>query len=489
MAEICLVLTGSTIKENLEIINRNYSLIDIAEVRTDLMNEDQYSIISQLPALTDIPLILTCRKVVDGGNWDSNESLRKGWLSQWMDGSFAYVDLEMDLDEDSGLVEKAREGHIRIIRSFHDFKGIPSSLYEKMTSYISSSDVIVKGAVYPKSSEELYQLAEISIKLKQNAHMNSFVLLGMGDFGFPTRVLAEKLGSYLTFCSDSMSLSGAPGQCSASDLVDIFNFRKVSESTIINSIIGNPIKQSRSPYIHNKGYREKGIDAVYVPFLCDSLPWFLKIADLLCIHGSSVTVPFKSEIIPYTDSSDKAVKKIGASNTIVRDENNRWCATNTDTYGFINPLMDLLSADSLSGRKAAIIGAGGAARAILFALQEKGAQVAVFNRTLSRAQELGHEFSCPVFPLNESSVEALREYSSIIVQTTTGGMAPLEDINPLAFYRFSGEEFVYDIIYKPEVTLCMKSALDAGCTVLGGYRMLEEQAACQFKIFTDLNLH
>jgi 3-dehydroquinate dehydratase/shikimate dehydrogenase len=475
-----------TIEENLEIFRRNKAMADILELRTDLLNEDQFDLVSQLPSRIDLPLILTCRKVIDGGKWDSHEKGRKEWLLEWMEGGFSYIDLEMDLDDDLPLVEKARQQGITIIRSFHNFHNVPSDLFEKMTSYSHSEDVIVKGAVYPGNSEELFNLIDISLKLKNTGSMNRFILLGMGEFGFPTRILAEKLGSYLTFCSDSHGPSGAPGHCSASDLNDIYHFRTISETTVINSIIGNPLKQSRSPHIHNRGYVEKGIDAVYVPFLCDSLPWFLRTADLLNINGSSVTVPFKSEIIPLVDQTDEAVKKIGASNTIYRDRAGKWLSTNTDKDGLIIPLLKFLKTDTLKGRKVAVVGAGGAARAAVFALQEQGAQVAVFNRTLSRARELADTFSCAAYVLNESSSEFLREYSSIIIQTTNAGMAPLEEINPLSFYHFQGDETVYDIIYKPEITLLMRSALDAGCLVLGGYSMLEEQAAVQFEIFTGI---
>ena len=486
MSEICLVLTGSTIKENLEIVRRNKSYIDMLELRTDLLDEDQWNFVSQFPSLIDKSVILTCRKVVDGGRWSADEKLRSEKLLQWMEGSFAYIDLEMDLKDDEELVEKARLRSIGIIRSFHDFDQVPMELFEKMTSYLTDRDILVKGAVYPRSSKELYHLIEISMKLKSMANMNPFILLGMGEFGFPTRILAQKLGSYLTFCSDSFSSSGAPGLCSASDLNELYNFRSISSSTVINTIIGNPLKQSRSPQIHNKGYRENDINAVYIPFLTDSLQWFMKIAEKLNINGSSVTVPFKSEIIPLIDKTDKAVNRIGASNTIFLNDK-KWCATNTDTYGLIKPLLDFLECDDLSQKKVAVIGAGGAARAALFALQEKGAEVAVFNRTLSKAKDLADRFNCSAFSLDEKSKAALKEYSDIIVQTTNAGMAPYENINPLDFYEFTGDEVVYDIIYKPEVTLLMKKAREAGCRILGGYKMLEEQAYIQFKLFTGVD--
>jgi 3-dehydroquinate dehydratase / shikimate dehydrogenase len=484
MAKICLVLTAATIKENLEIIRRNRNMIDLVELRTDLLDENQYENVSRFPGLTDIPVILTCRKELDGGRWISDENTRTEYLSRWLDGKFSFIDLEMDLVAPE-LVAKARSAGTEIIRSFHDFQGVPENLYEKMR-YSSEENVIVKGAVYPRSSEDLYRLIQTALDLKSDC-TNSFILLGMGDFGFPTRILAEKLGSYLTFCSDSAVTSGAPGHCSAADLNDIYNFREISERTVINSIIGNPVSQSRSPQIHNRGYRKNKIDAVYVPFLTDSLRWFMKTSELLKINGSSVTVPFKSEIIPLTDFPDRAVKQIGASNTIFRDSEGKWNSTNTDSYGLIKPLLDFLKIETLDEWKVSVIGAGGAARAAVFALQENGADVAVFNRTLIKGEELAGEFGCSAYPLDKSSVKKLREHGSVIIQTTNAGMPPLENINPLDFYDFDGSEVVYDIIYKPEITILMSKAQESGCRTLGGYRMLEEQAHLQFRLFTGVD--
>ncbi|MCP4161430.1 MAG: type I 3-dehydroquinate dehydratase [Deltaproteobacteria bacterium] len=487
MAKICLVLTGSPIEEYLEIIRKNRNFVDIVELRTDLLEEQSYDQITNFPAMAELPVILTCRKTNDGGSWSGTESLRKDKLLEWLDGLFAYVDLELDIEDIAVFEEKASINGTRIIRSFHNFDAVPSDLYNKMVNASRESTAIIKGAVYPKSSEDLFNLVDVSIRLKKSNLMSTFILLGMGDYGFITRILTGKLGSFLTFCSDDSTRSGAPGHCSASDLIDIYNFNSINDDTDIYAIIGNPLKQSRSPQIHNKGYRKNCLNAVYVPFLTDSPCWFMKLADLLDIKASSVTVPFKSEIIPLVDSIDEAVIKIGASNTIFRGKKGKWCATNTDAHGFIKPLLDFLGCSNLKDRKISLIGAGGAARAALFSLLEKEANVVIFNRTVSKGELLSSEFGCRVYPLDSSSLDILREYNSIIVQTTNVGMAPFEGINPISFYEFSGDEVVYDIIYKPEKTVLMKKASNAGCRILGGYKMLEEQAYLQFKIFTGVD--
>lgn len=481
MAHICLVLTAPTLEENIDILKKNRTNIDMVELRTDLLDSSQYDLVAEFPSRAGVPVILTCRKDIDGGKWTGSESDRRELLKTWLKGDFSHIDLEMDLEDDD-LVEKALKSGTEIIRSFHDFKGVPKDLYETMSRW---DGVIAKGAVYPQSSEELFELLETAYRLKKSGK-SSFILLGMGDFGFPTRILAEKLGSYLTFCSDSAAPSGAPGHCSASDLNDIYRFRKISEKTVINGIIGNPVKQTKSPHLHNGWYEEKGMDAVYVPFLTDSLPWFMKIANLIGLNGCSVTVPFKSDIIPLIQKPDEAVNSIGSSNTIYRRDR-QWLATNTDAFGLVKPLLDLLETETLKGKKVAVIGAGGTARAAVFALMDKGADVAVFNRTFEKAVLLAGDLGCKAYPLGKDALSALKEYSSVIVQTTSAGMSPQEDLNPLEFYDFDGSEIVYDIIYKPAVTKLMAAAEEAGCQTLGGFRMLEEQAVLQFELFSKNN--
>ena len=259
MAQICLVLTASTIKENLAIVRRNRSFIDMLELRTDLLRGEDYGAVRNFPSLVDFPVILTCRKRHDGGGWAGAESLRRENLLQWMDGSFSYVDLEMDLGDDVLLLEKAKGNNITVIRSFHDFEKLPLGLYEKMTSYLSHKTVMVKGAVFPRCAEELYDLMAISLKLQSTGEMNPYILLGMGEWGFFTRILAGKLGSSFTYCSDSDSATGAPGHCSAAELNNLYHFRDIGENTPINSLI----------------------DSGLFSCLFDSPGWSVKIANLL----------------------------------------------------------------------------------------------------------------------------------------------------------------------------------------------------------------
>lgn len=472
MSKLCFVITEKTIKRAIAVYRELNTEVDIIELRVDFLELDEQKKLNEFKI--DAPVILTFRKKVDGGLYNGDENYRQEILeSGLLSGNFTYIDLEEDLDAPD-LDKLAKEKDVRIIRSFHDFSGVPKDLAKRLLDIKRSEDEIPKAAVMINSTKELLTFYKEALSIIDEEK----IILGMGNFGFNTRILAEKIGSYLTFTSNG---SGAPGHATPEVLDSTYRFKSISRSAPVMGIIGNPVMHTKSPVIHNRGYKQLGLDAVYVPFETDNLSDFLKVAALLDIKGFSVTVPFKNDIIPLLDSVTEGVKEIGACNTVT-NIGGKWVGENTDYIGFINPLIRDFG--DLKGKKVSVIGAGGAAKAALFALKEEGAEVLVLNRTVEKAKELADQFSVKYLPLNSESIEGIKEFSDIIVQTTNVGMHPLEHIDPLSFYDFNGTEFLYDIIYSPEETLFLKRGKDAGCKILNGWDMLLEQGYRQFKLFT-----
>jgi 3-dehydroquinate dehydratase / shikimate dehydrogenase len=178
---------------------------------------------------------------------------------------------------------------------------------------------------------------------------------------------------------------------------------------------------------------------------------------------------------------------VGSCNTVYPGDRG-FHGANTDVSGFTASLADFLDGTNrISGMKATVIGAGGTARAVVYALSRLGAEICVINRTPERAGSLAADFGCTWAPLGEESVCTIKRYSDLIVQTTSAGMYPQENVDPLRFYEFSGDELVYDVIYTPAETAFLRRAKDAGCKTQNGERMLLAQAYCQFKIFTGLD--
>lgn len=474
MSRLCFVLTEKSIDECCKAYNSLDAKPDIVELRVDILDSDEQKKICDLKL--DVPVILTFRKKVDGGQYEGDEEYRLDILLNGIEnGRFSYIDLEEDLDAPE-LERAASEKGLRVIRSFHDFNGIPDNLSERLMAIKRDENEIPKAAVMVNSTKELLEFYKEAFKIKSEEK----ILLGMGNFGFNTRVLAEKIGSYLTFTSKGNATSGL-GHATPEVLDSIYRFKNIKDDTPVMGIIGNPVMHTKSPLIHNEGYRKNSIEGVYVPFETDNLEVFLEVAQMLNIKGFSVTVPFKNDIIPLLDRVTEGVKQIGACNTVTSIDG-KWVGENTDYVGFINPLKKDFG--SLKGKKVSVIGAGGAAKAALFALKEEGAEILVLNRTVEKARELAEQFSVRFCPLNSDSKSEVAEFSDVIVQTTNVGMHPLEHIDPLSFYDFNGEEYLYDIIYVPEETLFLKRGKEAGCRILNGWQMLLEQGYRQFKLFT-----
>lgn len=491
MAKIALCLTGADLDENRRYLNRYQDHIDLAELRVDCLHRSKLSglskgTLSEFIGDSPVPLILTIRRSVDGGHWDGCESERLILMEKLIPLGFAYADLEDDLGPEAAGAEKAaRDGKVRIIRSLHDFRGIPEDLVERMKKN-GRDGALPKAAVTLTHSREIIPFLEAARELEGQEK----ILLAMGERGFFSRIMAERLGSFLTFTSPAEGQKGAAGQIDPVTLEGLYRFRKVTASDPLYGIIGNPVIQSRSPELHNRWLDQRKLPGVYIPFLLDGVDHFDRLDQLLDIRGLSVTIPFKEAILPFIDKISPGVRSIGACNTYYKREG-RVLGENSDALGFLYPLLDRwgIPRDTekpLRGVKCSLIGAGGASRGVLFALVSSGARVLVLNRTLGKARTLAGEFGAEAAPLSSESRELIKEYSRLIVQTTSLGMAPMEERDPLEFYDFNGKEFLYDIIYKPVETVLMKRAARAGCGVLGGWEMLREQGKVQFELFTGM---
>jgi 3-dehydroquinate dehydratase/shikimate dehydrogenase len=340
----------------------------------------------------------------------------------------------------------------------------------------------------PKSCRELERL----IDAFRDSQDMSRILLGMGEFGFATRVLARRLCSYLTFASPA-GHAAAPGLIDPKTLDTVYRYHSQSPQTRLFGIIGNPILHSKSPHIHSAGYTKLGMDGVFAPFHVDRVADFLPLIKKLNIEGFSVTAPFKEEVIPFCVHTENAVRGIGACNTVVVRADGLY-GYNTDAEGVLTPLRETVPA-GLRGLRALVIGAGGAARSAVYALAKEGAHVLVINRTPERARRLtAHISEVLELPPGRLTWAELTEKNhdltghDLIVNSTTMGMHPWENLDPFAGQNFRGNEIVYDMVYSPRETLFLKRALSAGCKIIYGERMLTGQAYRQFYLYTGKEL-
>ena len=221
------------------------------------------------------------------------------------------------------------------------------------------------------------------------------------------------------------------------------------------------------------------MNAVYVPFETDDVEAFFRIAGLIDLRGFSVTMPFKKEVIPRMNTVSEGVSAVESCNTVIR-EGAAWKGYNTDVDGFITSILSFFSA-GIEGVPAAVLGAGGAAGAIVYGLVSAGADVTVFNRTEEKARDLARHYGCRSGSLADfEKSEGFR----LVVQATRVGMHPQETLDPVPGYCFSGKEVVCDIIYFPEETVFLKRAKESGCRTANGLPMLKAQGELQFFHFT-----
>ncbi len=254
------------------------------------------------------------------------------------------------------------------------------------------------------------------------------------------------------------------------------SYRNISASTILCAIFGNPVSHSLSPIIHNAAFEFLNLDYVFLAFKVTRLKEAVDAIRALEIRGVSVTIPHKVAVIDYLDEVEEVARKIGAVNTIV-NQKGRLIGYNTDWKGAVDALEEKTI---LKGKKALVLGAGGAARAIAFGLKEKGADLTILNRTVKKAEMLAAEIGC-----GYGGLENVKEViCDIIINTTSVGMYPRIDDSPVR-KEFLQDVLVFDMVYNPLETRLIKEAEENGCATIRGIEMFINQAALQFSLWTN----
>lgn len=254
-------------------------------------------------------------------------------------------------------------------------------------------------------------------------------------------------------------------------------------------IIGDPINHSLSPAIHNAAFNTLGLDCSYIALRVQEGQLKNSIDSLRAIKigGFNVTMPHKVKVLNYVDRCDKTVQLVGAANT-VNNEEGKFCAYNTDVAGFIRPLRERKI--SFNGIEVLILGAGGAARAVVVALSgERGiANINIFNRNTDRSTNLSKlvkELGLKANIVSNDDIQKIASKSELIINTTPLGMSNEESLIKSA--SISKDSIVYDIVYKPINTKLIVNAKTAGAQVVYGYEMLLEQATASFKIWLKMD--
>jgi len=342
-------------------------------------------------------------------------------------------------------------------------------------------------------ANEITDCFDVLDLLHRNQESGDVIGLATGEAGVMTRVLAKKLGAFLTFASVAEGEGTAPGQITVEEMKQVYRWDALDGETVVCGVIGNPIGHSKSPAVHNAAFTEIGYNGVYLPFLVET-PWnkFREFVDglrerrWLDVRGLSVTIPHKHNSLQYVQENEGQLEplavKIGSVNTLVLDKDGRVSGYNTDYAGALDAITHTLGIErkDLRGMGAAIGGAGGVARALAAGLTDVGCKVTVYNRTVEKAQSLAAEFECAY-----GGLEALGKMEAqLVVNATRVGMYPEVASSPLPEKCLRRDMAVFDTVYNPAKTLLLQQAEGIGAKIIDGMSMFVNQAATQFELFT-----
>jgi len=354
---------------------------------------------------------------------------------------------------------------VKLILSHHDFQGSPHGLRPVVKRMQAESADYLKIAMMARTPEDLRELMRVQRELGARG-----IVVAMGEYGAPARVLAARLGSPWTYASPTQGDPTAPGQFSEEILRDVFRYEKIGAYTRAFCVAGDPVRHSMSPALFNALFRRAGLDALYVPAripagsLMDSL-------EAIGIEGASVTIPHKEEA--YRNCrADRHSEQARAVNTLHR-RGGAWEGSNTDSRGFLTSL-ESFAGHSVSGLRAVVLGYGGAARSVAAALSPRN-EVLITGRNEARARELAEELGVRWVPLDRVASSAYH----LLVNATPAGMEPDREGVPVPADDLLPGTLVYDCVYTPRETRLLREARDRGCRAVGGVGMFVEQAILQ----------
>lgn len=416
--------------------------------------------------------IATCRRVASGGKFKGSLAAQLEILAKSAAAGCQLVDLELQSAAACKPDAIARlRNRASLILSFHDFRAtrnldqtlekmlkVPADFYKVVTTATTLSDNVAMMKFLQTKSDK-----------------QALVGLCMGEQGIISRVLGVRAGSVFTFAAVSADQKTAPGQVSAQQLRSTYRIEQVDVATRVYGVAGDPIEHSLSPIIMNTALRRENVNGVYLALHAKTLKDLIHCVREIPIHGLSITMPYKQAILDYLDNTDSHTSKIGACNTVVRAQDGKLYGFNTDVAGVIRPIEQRIAID---GAKVLVLGAGGAARAAVFGMKERGAEVWILNRSAVKAQKLARQAKARTIKRPDLGKVSF----DVIINATPVGMGNTQDC-PLKENEIQAR-IVFDMVYDPAETKLLQIARAKGFHAIPGIEMFVHQAARQFEIWS-----
>jgi shikimate dehydrogenase len=248
---------------------------------------------------------------------------------------------------------------------------------------------------------------------------------------------------------------------------------QINQQTQLNMVIGYPLKHTQSPLLHNTLYQHLSINAVLIACAHEEINALMQAIKTLHVGLTAVTVPFKEKVLAYLDELSPEVQAMQAANTIIQRQGKLF-GHNTDIAGIAYALRDI----RLKDKKVLILGAGGAARALGYFLQQQYAHLFWFNRTRSKAENLAIQFSGEL--ISREKISSI--HFDLIINTTPLGMFPNQE-TPLAHYPFQPQQTIFDLVYNPIHTPLLQDAEHQGARIISGLDMFIGQGVKQIELW------
>lgn len=481
LGKLCVAITGDTPAELWKRAEALGEESRFVEFRLDALPKPA----AALPGLKDflsshrdMTAIATCRRKPNGGKFTGAVTAELEILTKAAEAGCQIVDLEMESAEELKPAHMARfraalrAAGTALLVSFHDFtrtKGL-----EQAATRIEAfePDYVKVVSTARTLSDNLAVL-----RLIEDRSLASHVVgIAMGEEGLLSRVLGPRAGAAFTFASPDDGNETAPGQVTVRTLLDLYRLDQLDQATRLFGVAGNPIGHSLSPLMHNTAFRRESVNAVMLPLKVKALDDLLNVIRELPLGGVAVTMPLKEEVLPHLANMDPLTAKIGACNTLRTGADGKLYGFNTDVAGVVRPLERRMK---LKNARIAVLGAGGAARAAVFALVEQGAEVFVINRTHEKAVSLARKAKAKSLKQDQLA----KQKFDALINTTPCGMSGIKQALPIKENELNAN-LVFDMVYNPLVTPLIQLAHKRGLHIISGLEMFVQQGARQFEIWT-----
>lgn len=477
---------------------------EMLELRTDYLENLSVALVKELIGLAQttasgrkIHLIVTCRDQQQGGARDYPQQLRIDVLAAALKAGVGFIDIEFEnfvRTESQERIRVALSQSVkgRVILSAHNFNTKFDGLKKLYRNILNLYPAAIPKLIY--TANHINDCFEAFDLLYQTG--GERIIFCMGQAGLISRIIAKKLGSFVTFASIDEQNATAPGQLTVSQLKGLYRYDSIGSDTELFGVIADPVGHSLSPAIHNACFAEKKMSKLYLPFLVqggqEGFDKFLNNVlsrRWLNFKGFSVTIPHKGNALNYARAKhgfvEPLAETIGAVNTLVIGAEDKLAAYNTDYAAALDSITSVrhggkIKKAGLKKMPVAVIGAGGVARAIVAGLSDAGAKIKIYNRTIERAERLASEFSCEFAGLDDlQNIKA-----KLLINCTSIGMHPEMEATPVPKECLKKDMVVFDTVYNPAKTQLLKQARRKRLKTIDGLTMFVNQGLAQFKLFT-----